>query len=379
MFEYQKYNQYFGQIAGGMEDLGEQELKEFGIKKIKKAYRGIYFVADQAHLYRLNLQATMFTRFLAPLLSFDCHSTNYLHSTAMEIEWEQIINPQQTFAIFATVSNSKINHSKYASQVLKDAIVDRFREQTGSRPSVDAKEPDLWINLHIDKNKARISVDTSGGSLHRRGYRQITTEAPIQETVAAAIVRLSGWNGKSRLHDPMCGSGTLLSEAMLRYCRIPAAFKRQNFGFKYLPDFDESLWREIQQNSKQHIRPLPEDLISGSDLSGFAIKAATANIQSVPYGKNIALQKCDFRQLPELEDCTIICNPPYGIRLGEEAEMPQLYKEFGDWLKNNCKNSTAWIYVGNRDLIKEIGLKPTLKYPLKNGSLDGRLLKIEIY
>jgi len=379
MFEYQKYNQYFGQIAGGMEDLGEQELKEFGIKNIKKAYRGIYFVADQAHLYRLNLQSILFTRFLAPLLSFDCHSTNYLHSTAMEIEWEQIIKPNDTFAIFATVSNSKINHSKYASLVLKDAIVDRFREQTGTRPSVDTKEPDVWINLHIDKNKARISVDTSGGSLHRRGYRKITTEAPIQETVAAAIIKLSGWDGTTKLHDPMCGSGTLLSEAMLRYCRIPAAFKRDNFGFKHLPDFDEKLWLDIQATSKRNVRPLPENLISGSDISGFALKASTANIQSVPYGKNIDLQKMDFRDLPMLENTTIVCNPPYGIRLGEEEDMPLLYKQLGDFLKNNCKNSTAWIYLGNRELIKDIGLKPIRRIPLKNGALDGRLLRIDIY
>ena len=379
MFEYQKYGQYFGQIAGGMEDLGEEELKEFGIKQIKKAYRGIYFVADQAHLYRLNLQATMFARFLAPLLSFDCHSTNYLHSTAMDIEWEKIISTDKTFAIFATVSNSKIKHSQYAGLVLKDAIVDRFREQTGSRPSVDTNEPDLWINLHIDKNKARISVDTSGGSLHRRGYREISTEAPIQETVAAAIVRITGWNGKTKLHDPMCGSGTLLSEALLRYCRIPTGFKRSNFGFKYLPDYDEKLWREIQNNSKKNIRTLPENLISGSDISDYALDAARTNNKLIPFGKNIEFFKEDFRDLPDFKDTTIICNPPYGIRLGEEEEMPLLYKEFGDFLKNKCQNCTAWIYIGNRDLIKHIGLKPSMKYPLKNGSLDGRLLKIEIY
>lgn len=379
MFEYQKYGQYFGQIAGGMEDLGEQELKEFGIKEIKKAYRGVYFKADKSHIYRLNLQATMFTRFLAPLLTFDCHSTNYLHSTAIDIEWEQIFSSKQTFAIFATVSNSKIKHSKYAGLVLKDAIVDRFRDKTGERPSVDTKEPDIWINLHIDKNKARVSVDTSGGSLHRRGYREISTEAPIQETVAAAILRISNWDGKTKLHDPMCGSGTLLSEALLRYCRIPAAYKRKNFGFKYLPDFDETLWHEIQSNSKKNVRPLPENLISGSDISGFALKAAKNNNQSIPYGKNISFEKIDFRDLPNFEDTTIICNPPYGIRLGEEEDMPLLYKQFGDFLKNNCKNCTAWVYTGNRELIKDIGLKPTMKYPLKNGSLDGRLLKIEIY
>jgi len=321
----------------------------------------------------------MFTRFLAPLLTFDCHSTNYLHSTAMEIEWEQIISAKQTFAIFATVSNSKISHSKYASLVLKDAIVDRFREQSGERPSVDTKEPDVWINLHIDKNKARISVDTSGGSLHRRGYREITTEAPIQETVAAAIVRISGWNGKTKLHDPMCGSGTLLSEALLRYCRIPAAYKRKNFGFLHLPDYNESVWREIQNSSKKSVRALPENLISGSDISGFALKAAKTNNLSIPYGKNITFEKIDFRDLPEMEDTTIICNPPYGIRLGEDEDMPLLYKQLGDFLKNNCKNCTAWIYTGNRELIKDIGLKPSMKYPLKNGSLDGRLLKIEIY
>ena len=237
MFEYQKTGRFFAQVAGQMEEYGAAELKEFGVKEITPVYRGVWFKTDLEHVYRVNLWARLLTRVLAPLLTFSCHSTDYLYTTAKKMEWEKLLTSDQTFAIFSTVSNSKITHSQYAGLKLKDAIADYFLEKEGKRPDVNRENPDVWINLHIDKNKAHISLDTSGGSLHKRGYRINSVPAPMQETLAAAIIRISDWQGLTPLLDPMCGSGTLLAEALLHFSRIPSAFLRKKFGFENLPDF----------------------------------------------------------------------------------------------------------------------------------------------
>lgn len=379
MFEYQKTSRFFAQIAEETEELGVAELKEFGINRIRKIYHGAWFKTDLKTIYKINYYSRIITRILAPLLSFDCHSTKYLQITASKIEWEKLLSPKDTFAIFSTVSNSKIKHSQYASLVLKDTIADYFREKTGKRPSVDTDNPDVWINLHIAKNRAQISLDTSGGSLHKRGYRLQSVKAPMQETLAATIIKRSGWDGTTPLLDPMCGSGTLLAEALLEYTKIPTTLKRKKFGFENLPDFDEKKWQKIKDDAKKLQRDLPKDLISGSDIDKKAVSATQINLKSVPQGEKIKIQQADFHDLSGIENGTIICNPPYGIRMGNKIQMEKLYKDFGDFLKQKCKGTTAWIYCGNRELIKSIGLKTSAKIPLKNGGLDGRLVKIEVY
>jgi len=379
MFEYQKTDRFFAQIAGETEDLAVAELKEFGIKKVRQIYHGAWFKTDLEHIYRINYYSRLITRILAPLLTFDCHSTKYLQITASKIEWEKLLSPKDTFAIFSTVSNSNIKHSQYASLVLKDTIADYFREKTGIRPSIDKENPDVWINLHIERNKAQISLDTSGGSLHKRGYRLRSVKAPMQETLAATIIRHSGWDGKTPLLDPMCGSGTLLAEALLHYSKIPSTFRRKKFGFENLPDFDKEKWQKIKDDGERLQRDLPENLISGSDIDKDAVSATQTNLSSIPQGRKIKIKQADFRKLHGIENGTIICNPPYGIRMGNSEQMEKLYQDFGDFLKQKCKGTTAWIYCGNRKLIGSIGLKTSAKIPLKNGGLDGRLVKIEVY
>jgi 23S rRNA (guanine2445-N2)-methyltransferase len=379
MFEYQKTGRFFAQVAGQMEEYGAAELKEFGVKEITPVYRGVWFKTDIEHVYRVNLWARLLTRVLAPLLTFSCHSTDYLYTTAKKMEWEKIFTSDQTFAIFATVSNSKITHSQYASLKLKDAIADYFLEKEGIRPDVNREDPDVWINLHIDKNKAHISLDTSGGSLHKRGYRINSVPAPMQETLAAAIIRISGWQGLEPLLDPMCGSGTLLAEALLHFCRIPSAFLRKKFGFENLPDFDKEKWLEIQQSAGRVRRPLLDGLLSGCEKEQRAVNAARSNLNSLQHGHLVRVQKRDFREHPGLENGVIISNPPYGIRMGDEKQLEPLYKDLGDFLKQKCKGSTAWIFCGNRNLIPHLGLKPSRKIPLVNGNLDGRLLKVQVY
>ncbi len=379
MFEYQQHGKFFAQVAGSMEDLGALELKEFGAKEITPVYRGVHFKTDISHIYRINFQSKFISRILAPLITFDCHSTKYLYSTASNIEWDKLLNNNKTFAIYSNVSNSKITHSRYATLVLKDAIADYFTKKYNARPDINTDSPDVVFNLFIHKNRATISLDTSGDPLHKRGYRQSKGSAPMQETLAAAIVKLSGWNGKMPLYDPMCGSGTLLCEALMNYCRIPSGFKRKRFGFENLPEFDESEWKKIKENSTKHIRELPKKFIFGSDMSYFAIEDSKLNFIMLPSAENIDLKQTDFMSLPEIHDATIICNPPYGIRLGTKESTTELYKNLGDFLKQKCKGCTAYIYVGDKELIPAIGLKPSFKRPLKNGNLDGRLLKIEIY
>lgn len=379
MFAYQKTNRYFAQTADGATELASQELRTLGAEEICPAFRGLYFNASHETLYRVNLASSLCTRITAPLILFDCHSTNYLQQTASKIPWHLFLNEDQTFAITATVVNSKINHSQYAALCLKDVIVDYFRARTGKRPSIDRRTPDLWLDLHIDKNKATISIDTSGGSLHRRGYRTESTEAPMQETLAAAIIKLSEWDGERPLIDPMCGSGTLLGEALLHYCRIPPAFQRQRFGFMALPDFDPELWEKVLDEAEAQVRDLPPGLIRGSDISSQAIASARSNLDGLPNGQAIQLSTLPFGEIAAIENETIVCNPPYGIRLQNKEQAADLLEEFGNFLKHRCTGSTAYLYLGKRELLKSVGLRPSWKKPLKSGGLDGVLAKYELY
>lgn len=379
MFEYQERRRFFAQTSGGMEDLAALELSELGAENICAAYRGLYFEAQMETLYRINYRARILIRVLAPLKTFHCHNTDYLYRQAKGLEWSSFFTPHHTFAVFSTVSHSAIKHSRYAALCVKDGIADHFRERFRARPSVRKEDPDLWINLHIENNLATLSLDTSGGSLHRRGYREQTVEAPMQENLAAAIVRIAAWDGEKKLFDPFCGSGTLLAEALMDYCRIPAGFLRKRFGFERLPDFDRALWRRVKEEGKQRIRSLPENLIAGSDVSPAAVMAGRANLQKLPSGDRIALATMDFRDIPSLEGAVVVCNPPHGIRLKSGINISQFYKMLGDFFKQKCKSSTIFVYVGNRELIPCIGLKPSWKRALPSGGLDGRLLKFEMY
>ncbi len=379
MYEYQKKKRFFAQIAEGITELGAEELSELGAWDISPSYGGIYFNAENETLYRINYSSRLTTRILAPLASFSCRTPELLYENAKKINRGDFISEENTFAVFSNVSNSKITNSHYAALRLKDAVVDLFREKSGKRPSIDSRNPDIWLNLHIRNDQAVISLDTSGGSLHRRGYRKDAVEAPMQETVAAAIIKYSEWDGQAPLYDPMCGSGTLLCEALMHYCRIPSGIFRKHFGFEFLPDFDNLLWTETKEKVDLKIRELPEGHITGSDISPKAVEISRDNIQNLQFGDKIHIETFDFKNLKGLENGIIVTNPPYGIRTGKRPELDLLFKELGDFLKQKCKGSSAYIYFGERELIKKIGLKPTWKKPLKTGGLDGRLVKYELF
>jgi len=380
-YEYLKFNRYFAQTADGLEELAVAEAERLGAVDAKPAYKGIYFSAGFDALYRYNYCSRLATRVLAPLVTFDCHSARYLYKTAGSIDWSNFLGTKQTFAVFANVSDSAITHSQYAALRVKDAVVDQFRERTGRRPNIDTRHPDLWLNVFIHNDRAVLSVDTSGGSLHRRGYRLESVEAPMQETVAAALIELSGWDGERPLYDPMCGSGTLVCEALMRYCRVPAAYLRARegkFGFERLPEFNPAAWQAVRQEANAEIRPLPDGLIGASDASGRAVAAARINAAALPGGKRIIFKTKKFQDLESLENTTLVSNPPYGLRI-EKGEAGGLVGEFGDFLKQRCRGSEAYLYLGKRELVKQVGLRTSWKKPLRSGGLDGRLVKYDLY
>lgn len=378
MYDYEA-NGYFAQVPGMMEELCEQELVVLGALNTKVTYRGVYFNADKKTLYKINYTSRLLSRVLAPIKTFHCNNSNVLYKVASQIKWENFLSLEKTFSISASVAKSNINNSLFASQRLKDAIADYFRNKSGKRPSVDTINPDIRFNLHIEKDEAVISLDTSGESLHKRGYRLLAGEAPMQETLAAAIIKLSKWDGEKSLWDPMCGSGTILCEALMHYCQIPAQILRKKFGFFNLPDFDPELWSKIKDEYDKKIRPLKKGLIFGSDKSQKVIEVAKENLSRLPYSDTIDLKCHPFQHIKQFENGTLITNPPYGIRLGNIDEVKALYKELGDFLKTSCKGTSAFIYTGDPSLRKSIGLRTSRRIPLVNGKLEGVLLQIDSY
>jgi len=380
MFEYRKYGRFFVQCARGLEDLLADEVCELGASASRARVRGVEFRADPRALYAVVLGSRLAGRVLAPLLTFDCHSDRYLYSTARKVDWDAFLSPQRTFAIVANVARSKIDHSQFAAQRLKDAIVDHFRESCGERPSVDRHEPDVWLNLHINQDRAVISLDVSGGALHRRGYRLESVDAPLQETLAAAVLRLSGWRGEGPLVDFMCGSGTFLAEAWLMLSHIPPGWRMADKApLSCMPDFDAALWRQVVTKAQDAHREADPRLLIGSDLDQIAVKASRTNLASLPDGDLIRITTRDFREVDVPEGATIVVNPPYGVRLRAREEIGALYKDLGDHLKRNCRGAKAWVLCGDVELVKRVGLRPKRRIPFWNGGLECRLIELDLY
>jgi len=378
-FIYQTDNRYFAQVARNQEEPAAEELRELGAVGLEIQKAGIRFQADLTAVLRITYTSRLISRILAPLVSFSCQTPEDLYRKTLNVEWEQLFTPQLTFAVYAVLVDSPLTHSQYAALKVKDAIADRFRQQTGIRPSVDRESPQVIIHLLVRGRDALLSLDLSGGPLHKRGYRLDGGLAPLQETLAATIVRLSGWQGENPLFDPLCGSGTILAEALMAVAKIPAGILRPLFGFQNLPEFPPETWQEVKEAASAMIQAPADGLLSGSDLHLAAVRAARANLCRLPYGRHVRVEKLDFRDHPGQKNGTIITNLPYGVRIGDRENLKTLYGEFGDFLKQRCPGSTAWILTGNTDLISDIGLKPAQRIPLYNGPIECRLLKIECY
>jgi putative N6-adenine-specific DNA methylase len=380
-YEYQKTHRFFAQTQRLLEPVVREELEELGAVKCRESFCGVYFEASPALVYKIVYCARTVNRVLAPLITFSCPSKEVLYKTGYHLPWSEFFNLEETFAIHANVSESSITHSGYASFLLKDAIVDHFRKKYGKRPNVDPREANIRFGLNIRKDRAIISLDISGESMHRRGYRVTPVTAPMQETLAAAILRISDFQGDKPLLDPMCGSGTILAEALMRYSKIPQGYKRKTFGCFYLPDFDSKTWQKVRKACDKKFHQCPSGLIYGSDKDKIAVKASRQNLNQIPGGLQISIERKDFRDIEKAEDHLIITNPPYGVRLDnrEKEKLQEMYRQFGDFLKQKCKGSTAYILCGDKELTKHIGLKISRRIPLFNGPIETRLVKIQVY
>ena len=363
----------------GIEDVLCEELTNIGATEIRKLVRAVEFEGDQSILYKANLLCRTALRVLKPHTTFEAADEHMLYHEMQNINWNDFFDLDQTFAINATLNQSNLTHSHYVAQKAKDAIVDQFRDKFNDRPNVDIDNPDLRIHLHIYQNVCTLSFDSSGESLHKRGYRDYTNQAPINEALAAALIILSGWDKKTPFADFMCGSGTLLIEAAMMAKNIaPNKFKRK-FGFETWKDFDEKLWEQIYKEAIAAELPTPDFKIQGSDISGAVLDKARQNIENAGLRDFIQLRKCTFEKFtPDGEEGVMITNPPYGLRI-EPADIMDMYQRMGDAMKQKFKGWTCWIFTGNLEVAKFIGLRATRKIHLYNGPLECRFLRFQIY
>ncbi|MEO8150143.1 MAG: THUMP domain-containing protein [Bacteroidia bacterium] len=363
----------------GMEDILMNELEAIGATNTKKLTRAVEFEGDNAVMYKANLYCRTALRILKNYTTFEAANEQQLYDEIKKINWSEHFSLYQTFAIDATLSHSNLNHSQYAAQKAKDAIADQFREAMDKRPSVDTENPDLRIHLHVYDNKCTLSFDSSGESLHKRGYRDLTNQAPINEALAAGLVLWSGWDKQSTFVDFMCGSGTILIEAAMIARNIAPNKLKKKFGFQSWKDYDEPLWAEIYDDALMEEKPSLDFKIIGADKSGIVLDKARQNIFNAGLENDIELQKGLFENfIPPTNSGVLITNPPYGVRI-EDDDLLNTYKKIGDTLKKNFAGWKAWIFTGNLELAKFIGLRPTRKLHLFNGPIECRFLKFEIY
>ena len=350
----------------GLEEVLAGEIRALGADSVSVERRAVSFNGDQALMYKANFHLRTALKILKPIAEFEVGKRDELYDHAKKIPWSKYLALGKSFAIDSTVQSEMFVNTMYASLKVKDAIVDQFREETGKRPSVNSENPDVRINVYLMGNHCILSLDSSGESLHKRGYRVGQGDAPINEVLAAGMILLTGWHGEKDFLDPMCGSGTLLIEAALIAKGIPPGMYRKSFGFEQWPDFDETLFSEIcngDYEKETHCK------ISGSDISIKDIAIAKANIKSASLTKVIELQVEDVIDLkPTSSGGIIITNPPYGERMKPQS-IAELYAAIGNTLKNRFAGFEAWIISSSLDGLKSIGLKPAKKIDLYNGAL----------
>ena len=362
----------------GFEEILAKELQQLGAQDVEQGVRMVSFKGDKGFMYKANLSLRTALKILKPIYYFRANSEINLYKGIQGINWSKYLNENQTFVIDTTVHSDVFKHSQFVSQKCKDAIVDQFRERTGQRPSVEKDFPDLRINIHIDKDQCSVALDTSGNSLHQRGYKTATNIAPINEVLAAGMLLLSGWEGKSNFLDPMCGSGTILAEAAMIACNIPANINRKEFAFEKWNDWDNELFDNIVEALMKRTREF-HYIISGYDKAPSAVEKAKANIKNANLDDYVTVSQQNFFETKKesVGPLHMVFNPPYGERL--DIEMERFYREMGDTLKINYPNTNAWFITANLEALKFVGLKPSRKIKLFNASLEARLVKYEMY
>ncbi|MHC1708306.1 MAG: class I SAM-dependent RNA methyltransferase [Bacteroidales bacterium] len=362
----------------GLEELLAGELTAIGADNVEVSHRAVIFEGDEKLLYQSNYTCRTALRILVPFVSFPVRAEKDFYNRLYEIDWLSVFDPRQTFAIDTVLSDDTFTHSQYVSQLAKDAIVDKFRDQCGRRPSVDLESPDYRFNLHIYGRKCEILFDSSGYSLHKRGYRVMTHDAPLNEVLAAGMIKLSSWDMNSSFVDPMCGSATLPIEAYMAAGNIPAGFYRKEFGFFRWNDFNEPLWDQV----KSEADTLKKDVnlvIAGNDNSRKSVYQANENLEKAGLQEKILISQKDFRKFdPPAVPGVVMLNPPYGERIKVE-NIELLYKDLGDTFKKKYTGYTAWVVSSDIEALKRIGLKPFRRIKVFNGPLECRLFGFNLY
>ena len=362
----------------GLEQVLAEELKGLGASGIAVLNRAVAFEGSKLLLYTVNYCSRLALSVLMPVSSFAISGQKDLYNGAVAIEWDRYLDPGKTIAVTAVVNSSHFSHSGYAALLVKDAIADFFRRLTLRRPSVDAKDPDLLVNVHISNNRVTISIDSTVVPLYRRGYRRRMSEAPLSEVLAAGLIALSGWKPGTPLTDGMCGSGTIVTEAGLISCNIAPGRMRKNFGFMRWKDYDAALFRSVRFDAEKRERKSPA-AIFGSDISAEACAIARANVRAAGLEDTVEISGRDFFESPPpAENGMLIINPPYGRRLGT-PDMDEFYGRIGSVLKHRYEGYTAWILSGDMDSLRKVALKPFRKFDLLNGDIECRFQGYELY
>ncbi|UJH67954.1 class I SAM-dependent RNA methyltransferase [Allomuricauda sp. SCSIO 65647] len=362
----------------GFEPILAKELRNLGAGHVKEGVRNVTFEGDTGFLYKANLNLRTALRILRPLATFKVFNEKQLYRQVHQIDWPSIFDIDKTFAIDTTMHSEIFKNSMFVSLKAKDALVDRFRKEVRKRPNVNSHDPDLRINIHLQENNCTVSLDSSGHSLHQRGYRIATNIAPINEVLAAGLLLMSGWDGRTHFLDPMCGSGTFMIEAAMIACNIPANVNRESFAFQHWLDFDETLYHKIIAASLNRTREFHYKIL-GYDKAPSAVRKAQENIESANLSEYIAVERKDFFTTEKTVEGKLhmVFNPPYGERLN--IEMEKFYKKLGDTLKQGYANTDAWLVTANLEALKHVGLRPSRKIKVFNGQLESRLVRYEMY
>lgn len=365
-----------------VEQLLLEELADLGILRVRVGFRGVYVDEwDWSTLYKINYASRIASRVLLPLSHFKCFHQKSLYYCASQIDWSLFLPRGKTFAIDANVTHTELRNSLFAAQVVKDAICDQLRAKTGTRPSVDPQNPDVQINLFIHNKDAVISLDTSGAPLHKRGYRIESVEAPMQESLAAAILRIAKYSADDILLDPCCGSGTILIEAALMASKTPPGFLRHKWGFMNHPDFSQIEWLKVRNELDKHRCSLKPNHFFGVDINKNNVRITKVNLRAAGFSNEVEVVQGDFREFePTVPPTLIVTNPPHGKRLEEESQLAPLYRALGDFLKRKAaKPGRGFVFTSSVVLSKEVGLAASRRYPLSSGGVDSRLLEFDLF
>lgn len=361
----------------GLEDVLQEELSELGYTSTEKLNRAVRLKGDWKDVYKLNFHLRCALSVLVELHSFELMREDDLYQEALKVKWPELFDVSKTFAIKGAVNSTLFKHSQFPFLLIKDAVADSFRKLTGERPDVNVKTPQIVIDLYVNNKQGTLSVNTSGLPLFHRGYRQSAGEAPLNEVIAAGLIRMSGWDKKSAFVDPFCGSGTLLIEAALYATGIPSTIERTHYAFKNLNNFDSKAWDELYDSVERNVRALP-CVIQGSDIDPEMAMKARRNLRGFSFGRFVSVEVESFEEskVPEGPG-VLITNPPYGERLS--VDVVELYSAMGDFFKNRMKGYDCWVISSSETGFKSLGLRPDRRIRLYNGDLECSFRKFSIY